>query len=319
MTLKISVVVPCYNEQDVLEQTNDRLMLVLKPIEDLTFEVIYVDDGSVDNTFPILANLQASHSEVGVVRLSRNFGHQVAITAGLEHAVGDAVIVIDADLQDPPEVIPEMLKKWREGYDVVYGVRDERKGESAHRLRASKAFYRILNRLSEVKIPVDAGDFRLLDRRIVNTLMRMPEQHRYMRGMSSWVGQRQTEIRYARAGRAAGVSKYPVRKSVALALDGVFSFSVVPLKLVTWLGLLASAISLLGIFWAVFRKVTQHAVPGWAATFVAVLFIGGAQLISVGVIGEYIGRIYGEVKGRPLYVVDTCLGLKERASVGPPH
>jgi len=248
-----------------------------------------------------------------VLLLSRNFGHQIAVTAGLEEAAGDAVVIIDADLQDPPEVIPQMVGLWRDGNDVVYGVRIERPGESAFKLWTAKIFYRLINRLSETKMPFDAGDFRLLDRRVVEVVNAMPERARFLRGMVSWAGFRQVELPYERAARHAGESKYPLRKMVHFAMDGIISFSLVPLKLAIWMGFLSIWIAIAGIIVAIVdRLLDKHLTRGWASLFVAVLFMGGVQLLSLGIIGEYLGRIYTEVKRRPLYAVQERLGFATR-------
>ena len=307
--LFLSVVVPCRNEQEVVREMHGRLVSALRGIE--AFEIVYVDDGSSDSTFELLREIQSADSTVRVVQLSRNFGHQVAITAGLEHASGDAVVLIDADLQDPPEVIPLMVEQWRKGFDVVYGVRTQRDGESAFKLGSAKFFYRFLERLSAVPIAVDTGDFRLMDRRVVNALLRMPERDRFLRGMISWLGFRQVALPYRRAARLAGETKYPLMKMLRFAIDGIVSFSVLPLKVATWLGFSASAVALPFMLYAVFVHVfTDRWVTGWTSLFIAVLFMGGAQLMCIGIIGEYVGRIYGETKQRPLYFVQDMLGFE---------
>ena len=308
----LSVVVPCYNEEQVLAETHRRLTAVLGTLEDLDYEVIYVDDGSRDRTALLLHQIQSSDPRVRVVRFSRNFGHQIAVTAGVEHASGDAVVLIDADLQDPPEVILEMVARWREGFHVAYGVRTDRPGETAFKLATAKAFYRLINRMSETEIPLDTGDFRLMDRKVVEALQLMPERDRFIRGMVSWVGFRQIAVRYQRAPRLAGESKYPLFKMLRFALDGIASFSVVPLKMATMMGFAVSGLALLGIVYAlVLRLFTSVWVTGWTAIFIVVLFMGGVQLISLGLLGEYIGRIYGEVKRRPLYLVQDALGFTD--------
>ncbi len=307
----LSVVVPCYNEADAISETHRRLTTTLQRLEPDGYELIYVDDGSRDATPTILRDLSAGDARVRVLFLSRNFGHQTAVSAGIEHAAGDAVAIIDADLQDPPEVLLEMLERWREGADVAYGLRTDRAGETAFKRATAKSFYRLLNRLSETAIPLDVGDFRLMDRKVVRALVAMPERARFVRGMVSWVGYRQVAVPYARAERFAGETKYPLFKMVRLALDGVTSFSVVPLRLASWAGVGASLVALLGIVWAVVtRLLTNSWVPGWAAIFVAVLFVGGVQLLALGIIGEYIGRIYGESKQRPLYLLRDALGFE---------
>lgn len=276
----------------------------------ICFEIIYVDDGSTDGTARILREIQAGENCVRVLRLSRNFGHQVAITAGLEHASGDAVVIIDADLQDPPEMIGEFLARWREGYDVVYGLRTDRPGETAFKLWTAKAFYRFINRLSETRIPLDTGDFRLMDRAAVDALLSMPERDRFVRGMVSWLGYSQVAVPYRRAARYAGNTKYPLFKMLRLATDGILSFSITPLRLATWMGFAASALAIFGILFALYdRFFAAGVVKGWTSSLIAVLFIGGVQLICLGIIGEYVGRIYGESKRRPLYFVRERLGF----------
>jgi polyisoprenyl-phosphate glycosyltransferase len=242
------------------------------------------------------------------VMLSRNFGHQAAVTAGLTAASGECVVIIDADLQDPPEVITQMMDKWREGYEIVYGVRETREGESGFKLRSAQLFYRLINRLSDVEIPLDSGDFRLLDRRAVNTILAMPERHRLLRGMSSWIGFRQFGLKYARAARFAGTTKYPLRKMINLALDGIFSFSTVPLRFVTILGVVTAVMAAAGILYSLAVRIfTPHWVAGWATLILAVLFTGGVEMFCFGILGEYIGRIYTEIKQRPLFVVREML------------
>ena len=312
----LSVVVPCYNEEPVIETTHDRLAASLATLDGLDYEIVYVDDGSRDRTPGILRELHARDPRhVRVLRFSRNFGHQLAVTAGVAHASGDAVVLIDADLQDPPEVIAEMVARWREGYQVAYGVRTDRPGETAFKRATAKGFYRLLNRLSDTPIPLDTGDFRLMDRAVVDALQAMPERDRFVRGMVSWVGFRQIEVPYRRAARVAGESKYPLLKMVRFALDGIASFSTAPLRLATWLGFAVSALALLGIVYAVAMRVfTSNWVAGWTAVMISILFLGGVQLLSLGIIGEYVGRIYGEAKRRPLYLVREQLGFADRAS-----
>jgi len=298
------------NEEQVLRETNRRLTAVLQQAP-VNFEILYVDDGSKDSTADVLRDLQAQDSRIRVIRLSRNFGHQIAITAGLEHAAGDAVVIIDADLQDPPEVILEFLAKWLDGYDVAYGVRTERDGESAFKLWTARVFYRLIGRLSDTNIPVDTGDFRLMDRRVLDALISMPERDRFVRGMVSWLGFSQVAVPYHRAPRAAGSTKFSLFKMVRFALDGIFSFSILPLRLATWTGFAASGLAVLGIITVLldsFFKVPGM-VKGWSSTVIAVLFIGGVQLICIGIIGEYVGRIYGESKRRPLYIVRERMGF----------
>jgi dolichol-phosphate mannosyltransferase len=306
----LSIVVPCYNEEQVIVETNRQLVATLAALAGLDFEIVYVDDGSSDATADLLRAIQDTDSHARVVRLSRNFGHQLAVSAGLEHASGDGVVIIDADLQDPPEVIPEMVARWRDGYDVVYGMRTDRAGETAFKLWTAKLFYRFINRLSKVQLPLDVGDFRLLDRRVVDVLLAMPERDRFLRGMVSWIGFRQIAVMYSRAERRAGESKYPLFKMLQFAADGVISFSLTPLRLALWVGFLSIGLAFAGILYAlIIRLYTNDWVRGWTSIFTAVLFIGGAQLVTLGIIGEYIGRIYAEVKRRPLYVIQERLGF----------
>jgi dolichol-phosphate mannosyltransferase len=310
----VSVVVPCYNEEQVIHETHRRLLSVLEQLAPDTFEILYVNDGSSDSTLETLETLQQADTRIRVLSFSRNFGHQIAVTAGLDHATGDAVVLIDADLQDPPAVIIEMVDRWRDGYQVVYGMRTDRPGETRFKLWTAKVFYRLLNRLSDVQIPLDVGDFRLMDRRVVDVLRAMPERDRYLRGMVSWVGFRQIAVMYRREPRFAGESKYPVFKMLKFATDGVISFSIVPLRLAVWAGVAAIFIALAGIIYALVLRLyfsESHWVRGWTSTFVAILFLGGTQLIFLGFIGEYIGRIYGEVKRRPLYIVQDRLGFEK--------
>ena len=301
--MRLSVVVPCFNEQEVIEATFARLSEAVRAITP-DYEIILVDDGSRDGTAVKLKAICDHNSGVHVIRLSRNFGHQIAVTAGLDTARGDAVVIIDADLQDPPEVIADMVAKWREGYHVVYGHRLDRAQESWFKKATAHVFYRLINRLSDVPIPLDVGDFRLMDRRVVDALRRMPERFRLLRAMVSWVGFRQTSVGYHRAERFAGVTKYPLRRMLALALDGIISFSTVPLRLMTVIGFLMFVVALLGIAYSIaLRLATDIWVPGWTLQFIAQLLLGGLNLLGLGLLGEYVGRIYGEAKQRPLFVV----------------
>ena len=313
-TRVLSVVIPCFNEEMVIEETHRRLHDVLNALSDFEVELIYIDDGSRDNTLRILKDLQAVDRRVRIVSFSRNFGHQIAVSAGLENASGDAVVLIDADLQDPPEVILEMVERWRSGVDVAYGQREEREGESTFKLWTAKAFYRAINGMSDVSIPLDTGDFRLMDRKVVDALLSMPERDRFVRGMVAWVGFRQEAVGYKRAARFAGSTKYPLKKMVNFAVDGILSFSMEPLRMAVWMGFAAAGLSFAGIFYALMMRVlTNTWVPGWTLLFIALLFMGGVQLVFLGVIGEYLGRVYGEVKRRPLYLVKERLGFKSDA------
>jgi glycosyltransferase involved in cell wall biosynthesis len=308
----VSVVIPCYNEEGTLRETHRRVMQAFSRFGPYECEVIYVDDGSADGTPTLLRELQAGDPHVRVVYLARNFGHQFAVTAGLAHAGGDAVAIMDADLQDPPEVIGEMLERWREGYEVVYGVRMDREGETRFKLWTASLFYRLINRLSDTDIPLDTGDFRLLDRKVADAIVRMPERDRFLRGMVSWAGYRQIGVPYRRAARFAGETKYPLAKMVRFALDGIISFSVKPLRLSTVLGFMSAGLALVAIVYALaMRLFSRNWVTGWTALMIAILFLGGIQLISLGIIGEYVGRLYGEAKRRPLYLVRETLGFDQ--------
>lgn len=316
----VSVVVPCFNEELVIRTTHERLLSVLTSIPGTDFEILFVDDGSRDRTLAILGSLQQEDPRVRVVAFSRNFGHQIAVTAGLEHAAGDAVVVIDADLQDPPEIIADMLMLWRNGVEVAYGVRAEREGETAFKIWTAKVFYRAINRLSDTSIPLDTGDFRLMDRRVVDVLLSMPERDRFVRGMVAWVGFRQEAVRYKRAARHAGKTKYPLRKMLRFALDGILSFSLAPLRLAGWIGFATAGLAMLGVCYALVLRVLTHVwVPGWTLLFIVCSFIGGIQLVSLGLLGEYVGRIYGEAKRRPLYVVRERLGFSSIVRVHRVH
>lgn len=311
----LSVIIPCFNEELVIREAHKRMVGVLGGLPDLDYELIYVDDGSRDQTPQILGELQREHERVRVIRLSRNFGHQMAVTAGLENASGDAVVVIDADLQDPPEVITEMIERWRAGFHVAYGLRIERSGETRFKLWTAKTFYRLINRLSETEIPLDTGDFRLMDRKVVDVLLEMPERDRFLRGMISWIGFKQTPVEYRREPRFGGKSKYSLMKMVRFATDGILSFSIIPLKLAIWTGFAAIGLAFAGIILAVLERLYRlydiNIGRGWASIFIAVLFMGGVQLLTLGIIGEYLGRIYTEVKRRPLYVVQERLGFEK--------
>lgn len=308
----VSVVIPCFNEEAVIQATYRRLVEVLGSLLDIEFEFILVDDGSRDRTPAILRNLQAADSRVRAVLFARNFGHQIAVTAGIEHASGDAVVLIDADLQDPPEVIGEMIARWRNGVDVAYGTRVVREGESGLKLWTAKSFYRFINSISETAIPLDTGDFRLMDRRVVDAFLSMPERDRFVRGMIAWLGFRQEAVQYRRAPRFAGETKYPWRKMIGFATDGILSFSLAPLRLAIWAGFVTAGVAALGVVYALLvRLFTSQWVPGWALLFIGCLTLGSVQLVCVGAVGEYVGRIYGEVKKRPLYVVRERLGFAE--------
>ena len=308
----LSIVIPCYDEDEVIVETVNRIKTFCSELVDLDVELIFVDDGSRDRTCELLKGYALEDSRIRLIIFSRNFGHQIAVTAGIDAAKGDAVVLIDADLQDPPAVVHEMISKWQEGYDVVYGTRTDRPGESAFKLATARGFYRLLNQLSDTPIPLDTGDFRLMSRNVVDTLIAMPERDRFVRGMVSWVGFKQIALPYKRSERFAGVSKYPLRKMLRFAIDGILSFSTKPLQMSVGLGMLCATLALIGILYALgLRLFTNIWVEGWTALMIAVLFLGGVQLICVGILGEYIGRIYHEVKNRPLYVVQEYLGFSQ--------
>ena len=311
---EIGLVIPCYNEESVLPALLARLEVFLGNWPHPAW-VLFVDDGSRDRTAELLGEACQRNARMACLKLSRNFGHQTAVTAGLMHARGDVVEVLDADLQDPPEVLPEMLAKWREGYDVVYGVRENRK-ESALLRSAYALFYRILKRIANVEIPLDAGDFSLMDRRVVDYINAMPEHNRFIRGLRGWVGFRQTGLPYSREARQAGAPKYNLRRLLNLAMNGLISFSSIPLQLASWMGVLSSLMGFGLMVWALFSGLFQGKTPpGWASLAVIILVFGGIQLIVLGIIGEYISRIFVEVKCRPHFLIDRTLGWAE--SPGP--
>ena len=302
----ISIIAPVFNEADCLEELYNRISEVMGTVQE-SWELVLVDDGSTDGSTDVIRRLAVSDERVRPVIFARNFGHQIAVTAGLDYSRGDAVAIIDADLQDPPEVILDMVARWREGYQVVYAVRAEREGESWFKLFSASLFYRIIFRITDVNIPLDTGDFRLLDRQVVNVLNQMRERHRFLRGMTSWVGFRQIGVEYNRVARYAGETKYPFRKMFRLALNAITGFSYFPLQLATYLGFASAGISIMFIpVVAITRLAGRQEFFGQASTLIAVLFFGGVQLISLGILGEYIGRIYDEVKGRPLYIVSEA-------------
>jgi dolichol-phosphate mannosyltransferase len=302
----ISVVAPVFNEQAVLDELVRRLTSALEPVA--PYEIVLVDDGSVDGSWAEMRRLRDSVPSVRLVRLSRNFGHQAALSAGLDAARGDAVVLIDADLQDPPEVIPALVAKWHEGYDVVYAVRRSRADESRFKLLTARAFYALMRRLTSSRLPPNAGDFRLISRRAVTALQEMPERARFLRGMTSWIGFRQTGVEYDRVGRYAGESKYPPRKMLRLALDAITSFSTIPIRAVTLLGFLLVLFCVGVLAWSLYvRFFTDHHAAGWTSVIAVVLLLGGVQLLSLGVIGQYVARIFEEAKQRPLYLVDEVV------------
>ena len=307
---KISVVIPFHNEQAMLDELFARLVPVLDKLK-TTFEIICVNDGSTDDTLLGLIAKQTEHAQICIVDLSRSFGKEAALTSGLDHARGEAVIVMDADLQDPPELITDFVAKWQDGWQVVYGARRSRLQDGYFKRTTAKWFYKIFNRLSDTHIPPDAGDFRLLDRVVVDALKKLPEHARFMKGMFAWVGFKQTGVPFDRPERHAGESQWPALRLIRFALDGIFSFSTVPLRLWTWLGIITATLAMLYASFLIIRVMIYGIdAPGYASLMVAVLFFGGIQLISTGVLGEYIGRIFRESKGRPLYVVNQTIGFE---------
>ncbi len=311
MSIRYSIVVPVFNEEAVVEESYKRLKAVMDSTEE-PYELIFVNDGSRDRTEQLVSALCDVDSHVRLISFSRNFGHQTAITAGMDASSGQAVVVIDADLQDPPEVILEMIAKWKEGYDVVYGQRISREGETLFKKLTAKAFYRILKSLTNVEIPVDTGDFRLIDRKVCDVLSSLNEKNRYVRGLVSWVGFRQTAVRFHRQERFAGETKYPFKKMLKFAMDGITTFSYKPLKLTTYVGFLVSFFSFLYLLVVLYLKLfTDRTVSGWASTLSVSLLFNGVILMMLGIIGEYIGRIYDETKNRPLYVIRERKGFDD--------
>jgi polyisoprenyl-phosphate glycosyltransferase len=311
----LSVVAPVLNEEETLLEFHRRVVAALG---DLPFELILVDDGSSDATPTLLAELANDDDRVRVIRLSRNFGHQAALTAGLDHAQGNAIVMLDSDLQDPPELIREMLEHWRRGSDVVYAVRRGRPGETRAKLTTSRWFYRLFAKLAQIDLEQNAGDYRLLDRRALSALNSMRERNRFLRGMTVWVGYTQTAVPYDRDPRYAGDTKYSPRRMVRFSLDAIFSFSHVPLQAATVLGFIFSAVAFLGIPVAIGFRIAGAFVPGITTLLLVLLLLGGIQLITVGLIGEYLGRVYDEVKGRPLYLMRERLNMEEAAGVAEP-
>ncbi len=307
----LSVVIPCYNEQDVLPKLHSGLLAVLEELK-IEFDVILVDDGSVDNTWSLISDLNKNDPRFKGIKLSRNYGHQIALTSGLDQAEGQVVVIMDADLQDPPEVIPEMIEKWFEGYDVVYGKRKKREGDSPSKKFFAYWFYRVMTLLSGMSIPQDTGDFRLMDKKALTAFRELRERQRFIRGMVSWIGFNQCPVHYDRPKRAAGTTKYPFRKSLLLAIDAITSFSYAPLRLASLLGFLLSLFAFLYIGVVIILKILGINFPGYTSLMATILLLGGVQLIVLGVIGEYLGRIYEEVKDRPLYYLSSSIGIKKK-------
>ncbi|GAC1432255.1 MAG: glycosyltransferase family 2 protein [Candidatus Velthaea sp.] len=302
----LSIVIPLYNEELNVDELLRRITNVVATIEGApSYEIVFVNDGSRDGTLAMLRAHAAADPHIVIVDLSRNFGHQLAATAGLDTAAGDAVVLIDGDLQDPPELIHAFFREWRKGFDVVYAIRRTRKGESRFKILTASVFYRVTRRLTNVAIPVDTGDFRLMSRRVVEALKRVRERHRFIRGLVSWVGYRQTGIEYDRDERFAGETKYPISKMLKFAIDGITSFSEIPLRFASYLGFVTSGFAFVYAIVVLILKFQHRNYPGYTSTILAILFLGGVQLIGIGILGEYIGRIYDEIKGRPLYLISS--------------
>lgn len=308
-----SVIVPMYNEEEVIIETYRRLTQVMNNIGE-SYEIIFINDGSRDKTRVMIHELCNKDKNIKMIDFARNFGHQIAITAGMDYAAGECMVIIDGDLQDPPELIPDMIKIWRDGYDVVYGKRKSRQGESLFKKITAKAYYRILRGLTNVDIPVDTGDFRLIDRKVCEALKQLPERSRYVRGLMSWVGFKQIAIEFERSERFAGKTKYPLKKMLKLAMDGIMSFSYKPLKFASYIGAILSGISFLYLIAVLIQKLffPETSQSGWTSLIAVSLFFNGIILLMLGIIGEYIGRIYEEAKGRPLYIISELKNMEDR-------
>ena len=311
---KLSIIIPAYNEEKVIEECYRRFTEVLKKLDSYNHEIIFINDGSKDRTLELLKIISENDKDVKIISFSRNFGHQAAVTAGLKEVTGDAIVIIDADLQDPPELIPDMLRLWEEGNQVIYGKRKNRKGESSFKLFTAKMFYKTLSSLSDIEIPKDTGDFRLVDREVVDVINSLPEHNKFLRGLFSWVGFNQIPYEYERQERFAGNTKYPLKKMLKLASDGIISFSNKPLKMVGTLGMASIIISFLVLIYALISYIFKlnELSAGWTSIMVAITFFAGVQLLSIWVISEYIGRIYDEAKGRPQYIINEKININEK-------
>lgn len=310
---KISVVIPMYYEEDVANECYNRTKKVLNGLEDYDHEIIFVNDGSKDKTLPILKEIATKDEKAKVISFSRNFGHQAAVTAGLKFVTGDCILIIDSDMQDPPELLVDMLKLWEDGNEVIYAKRKTRKGESKFKLMTAKMFYNVLNNLSDVEIPKDTGDFRLVDRKVVDVINLMPEHNKFLRGLFSWVGFKQKPIEYERQERFAGKTKYPLKKMLKLASDGIISFSTKPLKIIGGIGIVSIFISFILLIYAILSYIFKwnNLASGWTSLMVAITFFAGVQLVSIWMISEYIARIYDDTKQRPEYIIDEKINIKE--------
>lgn len=309
---KLSIVIPMYYEEEVVNECYTRLEKVLGGMENYDYEIIFVNDGSKDKTLELLTDIANKNEKVKILSFSRNFGHQAAVTAGLKYVTGDVILIIDADLQDPPELIPEMLKLWEEGNEVIYGERKSREGESKFKLFTASMFYKTLNALSDVEIPKNTGDFRLVDRKVVDTVNAMPEHNKFLRGLFSWVGYKQYAFKYERKERFAGKTKYPLKKMLKLAADGIIGFSTKPLKLLGGLGIISIFVSFAILIYAILSFIFSWncLTEGWTSLMVAITFFAGVQLLSVWILSEYIGRIYDETKKRPEYIIDKKINIE---------
>ena len=309
---KISVVIPMYFEEDVVNECYNRTKEVLNKLSSYEHEIIFINDGSKDKTLELLEKISQNDNNVKIISFSRNFGHQAAVTAGLKFTTGDAVVIMDADMQDPPEVIEEMVKLWEEGNEVIYAKRKVREGETKFKLFTAKMFYKMLNSLSDTEIPKDTGDFRLADKKVIEVINQLPEHNKFLRGLFSWVGFKQIPLEYERKERFAGKTKYPLKKMIKLALDGITSFSTKPLKILGVLGIFSVLISFIILIYALisFAFNLNHLTPGWTSLMVTITFLGGIQLLSIWLISEYVGRIYDESKGRPEYIIDKKINIE---------
>ena len=308
---KISIVIPMYYEEEVAKQCYEKVTEVMSSLNNYDYEIIFVDDGSKDKTLEILENIQKNDMKVKIISFSRNFGHQAAVTAGIKYVTGDAAVIIDADLQDPPETIPDMIKLWEEGNDVVYGKRKSREGESRFKLLSAKMFYKVLNALSDVEIPKDTGDFRLVDKKVLDVVNNMPEHNKFLRGLFSWTGFEQKAYEYERKERFAGKTKYPLKKMLKLASDGIISFSTKPLKLVINLGIITIFISMAVLIYSIVSYILKlnNLASGWTSIMVPITFFSGVQLLCIGIVGEYIKRIYDETRKRPEYIIKKKINI----------
>ena len=309
---KISVVIPMYFEEDVVNECYNRTKNVLNKLSSYEHEIIFINDGSKDKTLELLEKISQNDNNVKIISFSRNFGHQAAVTAGLKFTTGDAVVIMDADMQDPPEVIEKMVELWEQGNEVIYAKRKVREGETKFKLFTAKMFYKMLNSLSDTEIPKDTGDFRLADKKVIEVINQLPEHNKFLRGLFSWVGFKQIPLEYERKERFAGKTKYPLKKMIKLALDGITSFSTKPLKILGILGIFSVLISFIILIYALisFAFNLNHLTPGWTSLMVTITFLGGIQLLSIWLISEYVGRIYDESKGRPEYIIDKKINIE---------